>query len=299
MKGSANNENQSKYKVKKIFNNNVILATKNNQKQELVLVGKGLGFSAEQGEIIRLQEKEIDREFIPVHTEEKKKKYQQLLEEVDNEVIGLTEEIIAMIASQLNEELDKRVRIALANHIEFTLQRLEQGMEITNPFLRETKTLYEKEYQLAQQAVKIIENRFSISIPEEEIGFITLHIHAARSERKVSATAKYTSLIGEMVNIIEEEWEVTLSYQSLNYARLITHLRFALERIENNVQKDTKENPLLNKIEIIERIKLEFTKSYQLSNKLVNFMSQELQEVVPKNEVGYLTIHLERLRENL
>jgi len=223
-----------KFVIRKIFNNNVILAEKSSVEGELIFVGKGIGFSYKIGDEVLKSELKIDKEFAPI-AGEKRENYIQLLEEIDSQVIGITEEIIAMVSSKLNEELDQHIRIGLADHIAFSLKRIKDGIEVTNPFLAETRTLYNQEYRLAEKAVQMIANRFELDIPESEVGFITLHIHGARNERGVSKTLKNTSLIKELVTEVENELGQKLSYESLNYARLVNHLRFALERIETGV----------------------------------------------------------------
>ncbi len=277
------------YIVKKVFNNNVVLARVENIRRELILVGKGLGFAKDQGDIINSNNVNIDKEFRPVSKGDNEK-YQQLLEDVDEEIIGLTTEIIAMVTSKLGEELADHIHIALTDHIAFALKRLKEGMEITNPFLHETKTLYSMEYKLAQRAADMIEERSGIIIPESEIGFITLHIHGARTERGLSKTVKYTALFKEMVNIVEEELNIKLSYKSLNYARLITHLRFALERIEKG---KTDQNPLLN------TIRNDFKEAYKVANKLGEHIEEKLSFHVSEDEKGYLALHLQRLKKNV
>ncbi|WP_027339117.1 glucose PTS transporter transcription antiterminator GlcT [Halonatronum saccharophilum] len=276
------------YIIKKVFNNNVVLANAKKKDQEVILVGKGLGFAKKAGDKIE-GSSDIEKEFIAVN-EDKKKQYAQLVKNVDKEIIGLTTEIIAMVSSELDEELDEHIHIALADHIGFALKRIEDGMEITNPFLPETKTLYSVEYKLAHKAAKMIEERAGIEIPEGEVGFITLHIHGARTERGLSRTVKYTRLIKELIDLIEAELEISLSYQSLNYARLVTHLRFALERIED---AKTNTNPLLDKI--IEDCR----ESYVIACKLGDLIYERIELKVPEDEKGYLAMHLERIKKSI
>jgi transcriptional antiterminator len=278
------------YIVKKVFNNNVVLAaTNDNRDDEFILLGKGIGFAKENGEVIDPAETEIDKEFVPVKGE-KKEAYQQLLNKVDEKVIGLTEEIIAMVSANLEENLNEHIHIGLADHIAFSLKRIKDGMDLTNPFLAETKTLYNEEYELAQEAVKMIEDRFSVSIPDSEAGFITLHIHGARENSGVSKTLKYTSLIQKMVSQIETKLGHELSYESLNYARLVNHLRFALERIEKNEVND---NPLLD------NIKNNFPEECKMASGLAKMIEEKLGFDVPEDEIGYLAMHLQRLKRDL
>ncbi|RCW54232.1 MULTISPECIES: glucose PTS transporter transcription antiterminator GlcT [Halanaerobium] len=278
-----------KLKIKKIFNNNVILAEEISSKRELILIGRGIGFSRKTGDDFLKSELEIDKEFAPIEGE-KRENYIQLLEEIDSQVIGITEEIIAMVSSKLNEELDQHIRIGLADHIAFSLKRIKDGIEVTNPFLAETRTLYNQEYRLAEKAVQMIANRFELDIPESEVGFITLHIHGARNERGVSKTLKNTSLIKELVTEVENELGQKLSYESLNYARLVNHLRFALERIETDVSNP---NPLLK------NIKENFDFSFKVAVKLAKIIEDKFNCQVPESEKGYLALHLHRLKRDL
>lgn len=104
-----------------------------------------------------------------------------------------------MVSDNLNENLDPHIRIGLADHIAFSLKRIQAGIEVLNPFLAETRTLYSQEYKLAEKAVQMISERFELEIPESEIGFITLHIHGARNERGISKTLKIPLLFRSLL----------------------------------------------------------------------------------------------------
>jgi len=278
-----------KFIIKKVFNNNVILAEKNSIEGELIFVGKGIGFSYKKGDKFFKSELKIDKEFSPLQGE-KRENYIQLLEEVDSKVIGVTEEIIAMVSSELGEELNQHIRIGLTDHIAFSLKRIQDGIEVANPFLAETRTLYNEEYKLAEKAVQMLSERFELEIPESEIGFITFHIHGSRNEKGISKTLKNTTVIKELVTKVESELGRKLSYESLNYARLVNHLRFALERIEIDASNP---NPLLK------NIKKNFDFSFQVAEKLAKIIEEKFNSKVPEAEKGYLALHLERLKRDL
>ncbi|SDC29933.1 MULTISPECIES: glucose PTS transporter transcription antiterminator GlcT [unclassified Candidatus Frackibacter] len=280
---------EQNYEVTKVLNNNVVLAEGIGSREEIVVIGKGLGFSNSIGDILSTDDPKIDKTFVAVN-KENKEKYQRLVANVDKEVIGVTEEIIAMASEELGEELDEHIHIALADHIQFSLKRLKEGMEILNPFLAETQTLYSTEYNLAKKSVALIEKRLGIEMPVAEVGFITLHLHAAKNNLKVSKTVKYTSLIKSMIEAVEEELAIKLSRESLNHARLVTHLRFALKRIEDETPN---QNPILA------TIKNNFNDAYQLAEELARMIEDRLELEVPIDEVGYIALHLQRLKKNI
>lgn len=269
---------REKYKVKKIFNNNVILAEKNKSKQEFILLANGIGFATQKGDMFAKKDFKIEKEFVPL-TGEKRNNYFQLLEEVDSKIIQATEQIITMINQELNKDINQYIRIGLTDHIAFTLKRIREGLEITNPFLVETRTFYKKEFQLAKKSVEILETTFKIKIPEAEIGFIAFHIHGAINNSEVSKTVKNTSIIKDLVAKVELELDQKLEYDSLNYARLVNHLRFALERIES---RENNNNPLLD------NIKKDFKETYKIAGKLAEIIEKRFDYKVPEDEKGYL-----------
>jgi transcriptional antiterminator len=279
---------REKYTVKKIFNNNVILAEKKGKKEELILIGKGIGYNTKKDEVFNKDDYQIEKEFIPLEGD-KRNNYFQLLEEVDSKIIEATEEIITMINEEFNNDINQYIRIGLTDHISFTLKRIKKGLEIINPFLVETRTLYKTEYKLAEKAVKILENRFEIDIPEGEIGFIAFHIHGAINNSEISKTVKNTSIIKQLVAKVEEELGEELEYDSLNYARLVNHLRFALERIE---KRENNANPLL------ENIKKEFKETFKVAGELAKIIESRYDYQVSEDEKGYLALHLQRLKRD-
>src|SRR5699024_1879318 len=122
--------------------------------------------------------------------------------------------------------------------------------------LYEIKVLYPEEYKIGEKAAGMIKERLGISISESEIGFIALHIHSARENREVSETVKDFRFLKELISIIEKESGIIIDNNSLDYNRLINHLRLTLNRLE---EKKYIKDPLL------EAIKVQFDDSYTIA----------------------------------
>ncbi|RKD34181.1 glucose PTS transporter transcription antiterminator GlcT [Thermohalobacter berrensis] len=272
------------YKLKKILSNNVVLAEKDSD--DYILVGKGIGFGKKKGEFLD-NNKSIEKAFVPLE-KAKSNSYNKILNDIDKEIVAVSEEIIAMASKRLEEELNPHIHIALADHINFALKRLEEGLEIVNPFLDETRHLYEEEFSISKDAAKLINERLGVKVPEGEIGFITLHIHSARKNRDVSSTLRYTKLIKELVNTVEKELNIKIPPDSLEYSRLVSHFKFAIERITTNQRI---ENVLLDKL------KTDFYNYYSVANKIGEIIRYTLDTDVPDDEIGYITLHLYRLKK--
>lgn len=274
----------NRYIVKKIFNNNVILV--DDSGKEKILFEKGIGFNKKEGSTIDKNTK-IEKVFY-LEDKSNRDKFNQLISTSDNQLIGLCEEIICKISQELNEDLNEKIHISLTDHIIFTLKRLKSDDEIYNPFLVETITLYKKEYQIAEKVVRLLEKKTGINIPDGEIGFIALHIHSARNTGKLSNTIKYTFLCNTIVEFIEDELNIHIKRDSLDYARFITHLRFAIERIIND-------NPIKN--ELLSTIKRKYKDSYALAKKAALIIENQLHKKVNKDEIGYIAIYIEKLKK--
>lgn len=271
------------YKVIKVFNNNVILA--NQSGIEKVLYEKGLGFGKHLGDIIDFNTP-IAKIF-SIQDKANSDNFLKLTTSVDSSIVALCEEIIYMISKELDEDLNEKIHISLTDHIAFTIKRLRENEEIQNPFLIETETLYKREFQLASKAVKILEEKLHISIPEGEIGFIALHIHSSRNNGKLSNTIKYAFLSNSITELVELELSLSIDRRSLDYARFITHIRFAIERILNN-------NPIKN--ELLSSIKRKYKKSYSIAKKAASLIETQLCVNVVDDEIGYIAAHIERFK---
>lgn len=271
------------YRITKILNNNVVLAQENDK--EKIIFSKGVGYKKRVGDIIG-NDIQIEKVF-SVEGKENYNKFNELINRVDSKVVGLCEEVIYMIDKELNEELDEKIHIALTDHIAFTLMRLKENNEITNPFLIETETLYKREFEVAKKVISILEKRTGISIPDGEIGFIALHIHSARNKGKLSDTIKYAFLASSIAELIEDEFGIEIDRSSLDYARFIIHVQFAIKRLISN-------SPIKNGL--LETIRSQYSESYNVAKKAASIIEDELGIKVVPDEIGYIAIHIEKLR---
>ncbi|MBU5592787.1 PRD domain-containing protein [Clostridium sp. MSJ-4] len=271
-------------KVIKVFNNNVLLVSEDDK--EKILFRKGIGFGKKTGDIIK-SGVEIEKIFT-IEDKTNYANFKELINYADQGIVALSEEIIAMISNELQEELDEKIHISLTDHIVFALKRLENNEEIENPFLVETEILYKKEFDIAKKAALTIEKATSIYIPDGEVGFIALHIHSARNKGKLSNTIKYNFISNSIIEFLEEELDIEIDKESLDYARFLAHIRFVIERfVSNNLIKN----------DLIPAIKKQYKSSYKIAKKSVKIIEEQFSIKVTEDEIAYLAIHIERLKQ--
>jgi len=272
--------------VSKVLNNNVIIADDPHY-GEVVVIGKGIGFGRSEKDSI---ESEAAEKMFILRSRREQEQYKQLLPQVDENLIEVMNEAIQTISTRIASPLNEHIHVALTDHIAFALKRTEKGIIFQNPFLYETKEIYPEEYELAQYVVNLIEERLGIALGQDEVGFVALHIHSAITNRPITEVRGHSELIADLVDLIEENLDGGLNRASLDYSRLLTHLRFAIERVCRGEEVRSTDR-------LAELLGREYPEMYSLAWKLTKVMEKRLGLPVYKAESSYLTVHLQRLAE--
>ncbi|MGM0847300.1 MAG: glucose PTS transporter transcription antiterminator GlcT [Bacillota bacterium] len=274
--------------VKKVLNNNVLIA-KHESYDEVVLIGKGIGFTAKKGD--RIENDIVEKMFV-LKGEKEQEQYKMLLPYLEEEMLETIISAIELIRNRTNSFLNEHIHVALTDHILFAMNRLLKGMAISNPFLLETKALYPFEYEVAKDVVTLLNEETNVKLPEGEIGFIALHIHSAMMNKDLSLVNRHSQLIGILTSMIEKTLQVEIEKESVPYMRLVRHLRYTIERV---LRQERVQEP--EKIALL--LKEEYPVCYNLSWKLIKIMQQTLKKPVDDAEAVYLTMHLQRIQNKV
>lgn len=275
----------AKLLIEKVLNNNVLIA-EHSTYEEVVLIGKGIGFNRKRGDYIDTSA--VEKLFV-LKDEKEQENYIKLLPFIDNDYLEIIISAIDLIKQRSNSSLNEHIHVALTDHLMFAITRASQGIVVSNPFLVETKTLYRREYEIALEVVQLLDQKIGIHLPVGEVGFIALHIHSAITNKSLSDVNQYSQLISRLVEMVEEQFDITIDREGIDYMRLIRHLRFAIERV---VKGEKAEEP--EKIAAL--LKDEYPVCYNLSWKLIKVMQQTLKKQVFDAEAVYLTMHLQRIQ---
>ncbi|NRD77670.1 transcription antiterminator [Bacillus sp. BRMEA1] len=271
--------------IEKVLNNNVLIA-EHPSYQEVVLIGKGIGFNRKQGEYIDTEK--VEKLFV-LKNEREQQNYIQLLPFINSEYHEAIISAIEHIKKRINNELNEHIHVALTDHLMFALTRVSQGVDFNNPLLVETRALYRFEYEIATEVVALLKEKTGIALPEGEIGFIALHVHSGITNRTLSEVNQHSQLVSDLVEMVEDQFEIEIDKESIDYKRLVRHLRYAIERVTNGETVSEPEK-------ITSLLKEEYPLCYNLSWKLIKVMQQTLKMKVFDAEAVYLTLHLQRLQ---
>lgn len=215
----------------------------------------------------------------------------RLLNMVDTSIIERIENIISGIEEATNYKLNDSQYVALIVHLSLAVERIKGGdkIKINEKHLMNLKTL--DEFKVGRVIAKDIEKKFSINIPEDEIGYITMHLMGANKKinklnigdsfyldryrliRVSRAMLKLASKIGKVDFLKDERLLIDLA----------NHLEVAIKRINMGMEI---RNPIL------EEIKVKYNPIYNTAKKVSEIIEKEFEIKVPDDEVGYITIHL-------
>ncbi|WP_342429273.1 transcription antiterminator [Neobacillus sp. FSL H8-0543] len=274
--------------IDKVLNNNVLIA-EHPAYEEVVLIGKGLGFNRKRGDFIDTEA--VEKLFV-LKNEKEQESYIKLLPFIDNDSLEVIISALDLIKQRTNSLLHEHIHVALTDHLMFAITRASQGMNMKNPFLVETKTLYRHEYEVASEVVQLIKEKTGVSLPIGEIGFIALHIHSAMTNKNLSDVNQHSQLVSRLVGMVEEQFEIEIDKDGIDYMRLVRHIRFTIERVIKGEQVEEPEK-------IASLLKEEYPVCYNLSWKLIKVMQQTLKMKVFDAEAVYLTMHLQRIQKKI
>ncbi|GAF64690.1 putative transcriptional antiterminator [Bacillus sp. TS-2] len=273
-------------KIAKVINNNVISVIQEDG-TELVVMGRGLAFQKKAGA-------EVDQDQIEKIFALKDKKtndnFKKLLrDEVPIELMTVVEQIIDYAKDHLGKKLNENIYVSLTDHLNFAIERHQQGTEIKNALLWEIKQLYKEEYQVGLNAIEQIKQMLNINLPEDEAGFIAIHIINAEMNEDVSNTMNITKFMQQIISIVKYHFNVEFDEESLNYFRFITHLKFFAQRVFKGTHYENNDDYLYI------MIKRKHLAAAECTEKIKDYILKEYQHELTNEEMLYLTIHIERV----
>ena len=272
-------------RVKKVFNNNVVLVV-NDLKEELIVMGKGVGYQKFPRDLIDTNK--IEKRFI-FNNEESLNEFNTLLSRIPLKDVELASEIIKMGEDALGYKVSDTILITLSDHISYMLKRIDDGLVFKNPLQWEIKQIYPEEYKFSKRAVEYLREKTNKNIPDSEAAFITLHFANAHLEMdNMEETVLLTKIIDSVLDIIKYNYGIDMNEYSFDYTRFISHLRCFIQRQLKNesVNVDTS---------LLEIVKLKYPEDYKCAKKIKVFLEVTYKWNVSENELLYLTLHLNRL----
>ncbi len=276
-------------RVLKVLNNNVIISQDANQR-EVVVMGRGIGFQMKPN--MPVNDAKVEKVFTLSDTDNLslEEHYRELLKDIPLELLTATESIYELACSQLPGDIHPSLRISLADHIYFAIERLRVGQVVKNAMLWEIKQLYPAEFKVSQQALQVLKQASGVTFPEDEAGFITMHIINAELNEDMNNTISVTNLIRDIVQMIKYNLQLELDENGIEFRRLVTHLKFFAQRlIQQTTVSDDDDSLFLS-------VRDKYPRAFSCVEKVYLYVDQKFKHAMTSEEMMFLTIHIERVR---
>ena len=213
-----------------------------------------------------------------------------LLDLVDKEILHRLDLVIRRAEKDMDRHLSDQAFIGIMVHLALAVQRLRKGerIELKADYLANLRE--KKEYAAASAIGAEIGREFSLTVPEDEIGYIAMHLLGARSRyREESVTGAVLDnfhlvrLAKSIMRAAEEKSGQPLRGNGDLLAGLVNHLGPAISRLE--MKMDIR-NPLLSEMQE------KFPELMELAGFSVRQAEQDLGVKFPPAELGYIAMHL-------
>lgn len=271
-------------KVVKKINNNVAVCLDNNG-EEVVAFGKGIGFGNLPYELTDLNK--ISMTFYKLNYQ-----YYQLLKEIPSDIFDISAEIIKKAEKEINKPLNPNIIFSLADHINFAITRIKKYKNAQLPFSYDIEHLYPQETKVGYYALDLIKKNLNIDLPISEVTAIALHfVNSQEPELTTSGKEKdINELITQSTKILEQEFDIEINKKEFIYNRFIMHLRYYVIRVRDNEQLSENDNK-----DLFHTMKEKEPRIYLGAKRIADYIDSELKTQSNDDEIFYLMIYVKRI----
>lgn len=121
---------------------------------------------------------------------------------------------------------------------------------------------------------------------------IALHLVNGELEQSdMHATLKSTHVIQDVTGIIERELHLTLDTESFNYSRFVMHIRYLLQRLEQDDQE------IIGMSGALRHLEMQFPDVYRCTLSIQEHLFAACGRRCNEDELLYLFMHINRLKQ--
>ncbi|GEN91579.1 PRD domain-containing protein [Tetragenococcus koreensis] len=278
-------------KVVQSLNQNALLV--NNDGNECIVVGKGIGFGKKRGDVVENKQEVKFYKMVP-----EQDGVRELIEDIDDKSLQIAEEIAVHAEEFLDKEFTGNFILSLAGHIQFLEEKYRDYIEIPEPFHYELKYLYPTEYRIAEWAINYLQEEFELALPSAEVSFFTLHfVNGLVENGSLKNVVELSDILNETIEIIEKETNEVMDRETITFSRFIIHLRyFVIRNLASTSKRSDSQNTDFKKI-----YDLTF-EMYPREKQIIDKIKEQLyidHNIEFENfEDFYLLLHLVRIMNN-
>lgn len=243
----------------------------------------------------------IQNNFFQTRNEADEAQPSQMLGLIDKDILLKVSLILKAYESLLEKRLAEGAYMGLMIHLAIAIQRVQRGESIFMNSAVLESLRQDEHFKTAEMIAVSIAQTFEITVPDDEIGYITMHLKG--SKLKTSAMVEQHDFIisnfelsrttAKMIKVFKELSGYDFRDDEKLLIGMASHLRPALTRMKMGLDI---RNPLL------EKIKEMYPEIYAMSQQTASLLVTRYDIEVPEEEVGFLAMHfgaaIERYRKS-
>lgn len=271
-------------KVLKAINNNVVSCV-DDAGNELVVMGRGLGFHARPGDILT---PDMVEKVFRMDTPSATSRLKDLFSQLPTDLLELCTRIIDYANTVLGHRLNESIYLTLTDHIQFAISRVKQGNILPNPLITEVRVFYPTEFAVGRYALDMIRSGLDITLSEDEAASIALHIVNAEYDSSMNATMHATQTLQPILEILEGWPDLWLNRNHLFYDELIVHVKFMAMQAFSSTEGNWSGPKLVQTVQDF------FPNEYACAGAIASYLTQKCGNQIPVAEQAYLAICIYR-----
>ncbi len=162
-------------------------------------------------------------------------RYVELMRDLPVEYLELSAQIANMARSMLSYELSSNIEVALADHLQFAVQRMHEHIYLSAPLSFDLQQNYPLEYKIAQWALALTSKTLDVQLPRNEIAGIAMCLingaYSSAGAMPSDDAAARDALLEDITGIVEDAIGVTVDREGFGFARFATHVQYLINRV--------------------------------------------------------------------
>lgn len=220
-----------------------------------------------------------------------------IYELLNSEVLGRVSRVFQELDEPRLKQMTDESYIGLILHITIAIDRILKGEVLTGENGKLPEYEKDEDYALARSIIRKLEAEISLKIPQNETGYILLHIRGSKVNYSGQTRLTYKIGVEETLNLIDrmlDAYDNTLACELTCDEEfihgLMMHLEPAMVRLKNDMSIY---NPLLDEI------KKEYPDVFEKCKKAAAVITENTGLQVPETEIGFLAMHFGAAEERI
>lgn len=287
----------TRYVVQRVHNNNVVLALDSGGRT-VVITGPGAGFGASRGTL--LDPAKVETVYVPENAA-RAQVAADTLATIPTDVLE-TARAIVDLAERAHSAQDRAATSAVsyadvllvpvADHLDQAVRRAREGIHLEMPLVWEVRHLYPRETRLGEDALRVVQERLGVRLPEEEATAFALHfVSVSFSHQVIDRTVQMTQSLAEIFSVIEARRGLPLDRRGAAAARFVAHLRYLFTRLAEG--RKVAEAPQL----LHDALETGLPQTMEIAREVSSRLEENWGHTLSSSETAYIALHVHRLLE--